>query len=269
MTFDKEYLNIGYLDTLSYKDTFVHRLDPRVKVLVSFIFILFVVSFPKYELSGLMPFFIYPVFLLTAGDIPLRAIAKKVLFVSPFAIFIGIFNPLLDTNVILTPFGVPVTGGWISFLSIIVKFVLTVSTALLLIAVTSFPGICEALERLKLPRIFVIQLLFLYRYLFVLLREALRMQRAREARSFGKRGREIKNFIRLISLLLVRSVERAERIYQAMLSRGFRGEIRVRKRYKLRLQDIVFAILTVGIFYIFRNFDIVSYIGETLRRSFG
>ncbi|MEW6215132.1 MAG: cobalt ECF transporter T component CbiQ [Nitrospirota bacterium] len=267
MTFDTEYFNAGYLDSLSYKDTFVHRLDPRTKILVSFIFILFVVSFPKYELSGLMPFFIYPVFLLTAGDIPLRAIAKKVLFISPFAIFIGIFNPLLDTNVMLTPFGVPVTGGWISFLSIIVKFILTVSTALLLIAVTSFPGICEALARMKLPRILVIQLLFLYRYLFVLMEEALRMLRAREARSFKKRGKEIKTFIRLISVLLLRTVERAERIYQAMLSRGFRGEIRVLKRHKLRLQDILFVIFSVTIFYIFRNFNIVSFIGETLSRS--
>jgi cobalt/nickel transport system permease protein len=268
MTFDLEYFNIGYLDTLSFKDTFVHRLDPRVKILVSFIFILFVVSFPKYEIAGLMPFFIYPVFLLTAGDIPLRAIAKKVLFISPFALFLGIFNPLLDTDVILTPFGISVTGGWISFLSIIVKFILTVSTALLLIAVTSFPGICEGLERLKFPRLLVIQLLFLYRYLFVLLEEALRILRAREARSFGKRGKEIKTFIRLISILLLRTVERAERIYQAMLSRGFRGEIRVLKRHSLRLRDILFALFSVMIFYVLRNYNIVSFIGETLRRSF-
>jgi cobalt/nickel transport system permease protein len=268
MTFDLEYFNIGYLDTLSYKNTFVHRLDPRVKILVSFIFILFVVSFPKYEIAGLMPFFIYPVFLLTAGDIPLRAIAKKVLFISPFALFIGIFNPLLDTDVILTPFGILVTGGWISFFSIIVKFILTVSTALLLIAVTSFPGICEGLERLKFPRLLVIQLLFLYRYLFVLLEEALRILRAREARSFGKRGKEIKTFIRLISILLLRTLERSERIYQAMLSRGFRGEIRVLKRHSLRFQDILFALSSVMIFYVFRNYDIVSFIGETLRRSF-
>jgi len=268
MTFDTEYFNIGYLDTLSYNDTFVHRLDPRVKISVSFIFILFVVSFPKYELSALMPFFIYPVFLLTAGNIPLRAIAKKILFVSPFAILIGIFNPLLDTNVMLTPFGVPVTGGWISFLSIIFKYVLTISTALLLIAVTSFPGICEALERLKLPRVFVIQLLFLYRYLFVLLKEALRMIRAREARSFGKRGKEIKTFIRLISVLLLRTLEKAERIYQAMLSRGFRGEIRVFKRHNLRIHDILFAVCSITAFYIFRNFNVVGLIGETLSRSF-
>jgi len=266
VTFDLEYFNIGYLDTLSYKTTFVHRLDPRIKILVSFTFILFVVSFPKYELSSLLPFFIYPVFLLTAGEIPFRAIAKKVLFISPFAIFIGIFNPLLDTSVIVKPFGVPVTGGWISFFTIILKFILTVSTALLLIAVTSFPGICEALERLRFPKIFVIQLLFLYRYLFVLLEESLRMIRAREARSFGKKGKEMKTFVRLISVLLIRSVERAERIYQAMVSRGFRGEIRVLKRHRLRYYDILFAIISISMFYLFRNFDIVNFIGNNLNR---
>jgi cobalt/nickel transport system permease protein len=266
VTFDIEYFNLGYLDTLSYKKTFVHRLDPRVKIIVSFVFILFVVSLPKYELSALMPFFIYPVFLLAAGEIPFSAVAKKILFISPFAIFIGIFNPLIDTSVIMKPFGVPVTGGWISFLSIIVKFILTVSTALLLIAVTSFPGICEALERLKLPKIFVIQLLFLYRYLFVLLDVALRMIRAREARSFGNKGKEIKTFIRLISVLLVRSVERAERIYQAMLSRGFRGEIRVLKRHRLRYYDVLFGIISIAMFYVFRNFDVVNSIGNSLSR---
>lgn len=267
MTFDLEYFNIGYLDTLSYKNTFVHRLDPRVKILVSFIFIFFVVSFPKYELAGLIPFFFYPVFLLAVGDIPLKAIAKKVIFVSPFAVFIGIFNPLLDTDVILTPLGIPISGGWISFFSIIIKFILTVSTALLLIAVTSFPGICEGLERLKFPRLLVIQLLFLYRYLFVLLEETLRIVRAREARSFGQKGREVKTFIRLISILLLRTVERSERIYQAMLSRGFRGEIRVHKRHSLRLQDIIFVVFSVIMFYVFRNYDIVHLIGTALRGS--
>jgi len=66
MTFDLEYFNIGYLDTLSYKNTLVHRLDPRVKILVSFIFILFVVSFPKYELAGLIPFLFLPSLLVSS-----------------------------------------------------------------------------------------------------------------------------------------------------------------------------------------------------------
>lgn len=265
MSLDLEFFSLGYLDTLSYKDTFIHRLDPRAKVLVSFAFILFVVSCPKYEISALIPFFLYPVFLLTAGDIPLQAIAKKVLLVSPFALFIGIFNPLLDTKVLTAPLGIPISGGWISFLSIMVKFVLTVSTALLLIAVTSFPGICEALARLRMPKLFVVQLLLLYRYLFVLAEEALRMVRAREARSFGGRGKDIKTFIKIVSILLVRSVERAERIFRAMLSRGFKGEIKTRKRHSLGYSDILFGAAFIILFYLFRTVPIVHLLGETFK----
>jgi cobalt/nickel transport system permease protein len=267
VSLDLEYFNLGYLDTLSYKDTFVHRLDPRIKVLVSFAFILLVVSCPKYELSVLIPFFLYPVFLLTAGDIPLKAIAKKVFLVSPFAIFIGIFNPLLDTKVLTTLLGIPISGGWISFLSILFKFILTVSTALLLIAVTSFPGICEALAGLRMPRLFVTQLLLLYRYLFVLAEEALRMARAREARSFGGRGKEIRTFIKMVSILLIRSVERAERIFRAMLSRGFRGEIRTLKRQSLAYSDVLFAVAFLIIFTLFRTVPIVHLLGETFSGS--
>jgi cobalt/nickel transport system permease protein len=269
MRFDKEYFNIGYLDSLSYKDTFVHRLDPRAKLIVSFIFILCVISFTKYELSGLLPFFIYPVFLLATGDIPFSAIAKKIAFVSPFAVLIGIFNPILDKDVLLTFHGIEVTGGWVSFLTILLKFILTVSTALLLVAVTSFTGLCEALERLKLPKAFVIQLLFLYRYLFVLLEETLRMIRAREMRSYGKKGNDLKTFIKFISVLLIRTLERAERIYQAMLSRGFSGEIKMHRKYKLRIQDILFALFSVGIFYAFKQYNIVNVLGRVFEGLFG
>ncbi len=266
MRFDKAYFNIGYLDSLSYKDTFVHRLDPRVKLLVSFIFIISVISFSKYDISGLIPFFIYPVFLIAAGDIPFETIAKRVAFVSPFAIFIGMFNPIIDNNVFFTIYGMHVTGGWISFLSILLKFVLTVSIALVLVATTSFAGLCEALERFKLPKIFVIQLLFLYRYLFVLLEETFRMVRAREARSFGKKGKDIKSFVRFISVLLIRTLERAERIYQAMLYRGFNGEIKLIRKYRLGINDLLFATFFIIIFYLLRKYNIVYILGGMVER---
>jgi cobalt/nickel transport system permease protein len=66
--------------------------------------------------------------------------------------------------------------------------------------------------------------------------------------------------------LLIRSVERAERIYRAMLSRGFRGEIRVLRRLHLRYFDIVFATGSITMFYILRNYDVVDLIGATLDR---
>jgi cobalt/nickel transport system permease protein len=75
---------------------------------------------------------------------------------------------MFDTRTAAVIFGISLSAGWISFLSILLKFALTVSAALLLIATTSFPGVCHALRRLGFPALFVSQLLFLYRYVFVL-----------------------------------------------------------------------------------------------------
>lgn len=262
INFDKEYFNIGYLDTLAYKNTFVHRLDPRVKLITTIVFIVVVVSFPKYELSKLIPFFIFPVFMVSMGEIPARFILKKLLFVSPFVFFVAIFNPVLDTAVMYNFYGIELSGGWVSFISIMIRFILTISAALLLVATTSFPGVCRALERLYVPQLFVAQIFFLYRYLFVLAEETMRMVRAINMRTFGRRKYGIKIFMSTIGLLFMKTVERSERIYHSMCSRGFIGEIRLLKRDKTGLADIVFAIIAITTFIIFRMYDIVKMLGE-------
>src|SRR4030065_1640779 len=233
MKFDNAYFNLGHLDMLSYKDPFIHRLDPRTKLCATAFFIVMVVSFPKYELSGLLPFMLFPVLLFSIGDIPVKFIMKKVLLVSSFAFFIGIFNPLLDRQPMYIFYGVTLSGGWVSFLSVMLKLFLTITSALLLIATTSFPGICHALRKFGIPDIFISQLLFLYRYIFVLVEEAMKVVRARDMRSFGNRGKGMKAFTGIIGTLFLRTVERAERIYQAMLSRGFSGALHATKPYGL------------------------------------
>jgi cobalt/nickel transport system permease protein len=268
MDFDKEYFNLGFLDTLSYKDTVIHRLDPRTKVIATFAFIVTVVSFPKYEIAGLIPFFLFPALFFSLGDIPIWFILKKVLVVSVFAVFIGIFNPLFDTRVMCTFFGIPVSGGWVSFLSILLKFFLTICSAMLLISTTSFPGICYALRQLRIPEIFVSQLLLLYRYIFVLIEETLRMVRARDLRSFGKKGQGMKIFINLIGTLFMRTIERADRIYHAMLSRGFSGTIHYVKRDHLRKADFVCLSVTGVFLILFRTYDFVNLIGRQAERMF-
>lgn len=262
MTFDDKYFNIGQIDRLSYQETFVHRLDPRVKVIATLLFLFTVISFPKYEVAPLVPFFLFPALLMALGEIPFRFILWKVILVSPFAIFIGVFNPILDTKIMTVVFGMPVSGGFVSFFSILLKFTLTVSMALLLIATTSFPGVCHALRRLGLPSIFVSQLLFLYRYLFVLMEEAMRINRAREMRSFGKNGAGIKLFVRIIGILFIRTLDRAERIYYAMLSRGFQGDMPSLKRGHIGIVDFGFMAATLTFLFIFRSFPVTEGIGR-------
>jgi cobalt/nickel transport system permease protein len=165
-------------------------------------------------------------------------------------------------------FGIPVSGGWVSFFSILLKFFLTMCSALLLISTTSFPGICHALRKLRIPEIFISQLLFLYRYIFVLIEETLRMVRARDLRSFGKRGQGMKVFINLIGTLFMRTVERADRIYNAMLSRGFSGTIYYVKSDRLRNADFVCLPLTGVFLILFRTVDLVNLIGRQAERMF-
>jgi cobalt/nickel transport system permease protein len=262
MTFDEKYFNIGRLDQLSYQDTCLHRLDSRVKVIATMLFLFTVVSFPKYEVMALFPFFLFPVLLMTIGEIPILFILKKILLVSPFALFIGIFNPLLDTTTVAVIAGIPVSAGWISFTAIMLKFSLTISAAILLIATTSFPGVCHALRQLGFPSLFTSQLLFLYRYIFVLMEEAMRITRARDMRSFGRRGTEMKVFVRLIGILFLRTVDRAERIYYAMLSRGFQGDILSLKQSHIKASDLAFLTVTISLLVVFRFFRVTEQIGR-------
>jgi cobalt/nickel transport system permease protein len=269
MTFDEKYFDIGRLDRLSYQKTCVHRLDPRAKVIATMLFLITVISFPNYEVAALVPFALFPVLLLTLGEIPARFILRKVLLVSPFALLIGIFNPLLDTQTAIVITGIPISAGLLSFLSILLKFALTVSATLLLIATTSFPGVCHALRQLRFPALFVSQLQFLYRYLFVLMEEAMRIIRARDMRSFGKRGAGMKVFVRLIGILFLRTVDRAERIYYAMLSRGFQGDIPSLKRPHLATADLVFMAMTIAFLGAFRFFRITERIGRLAQELMG
>ncbi len=262
MSFDEEYFNIGRLDRLSYQNTVIHRLDPRVKVVSTLLFLFTVISFSKYEIAGLIPFFLFPVLMVTLGDLPVGFLLKKIVIVSPFAVFIGIFNPILDTKTVAIIAGVPLSAGWLSFFTILIKFTLTVSAALLLIATTSFPGICHALRRLGVPAVFVSQLLFLYRYLFVLIEEAMRLVRARDMRSFGSRGSSMKVVARLIGVLFLRTVERAERIYSAMLSRGFSGDMPSLKEYRFRSNDGLYISLTIVLLAVFRLFPVTDMLGS-------
>ena len=161
-----------------------------------------------------------------------------------------------------------ITGGWISFVSVILRFILTVSAALILIATTSFPGVCNALDRLKVPKLFVVQLMFLYRFIFVLTEEALRMFRARSIRSFDKGRPDIKQFVQMMGLLFLRTLERAERIYLAMRSRGFDGEIRTIKKLNFMPVDVLFLFLFLLLFAIFRFANPSQLLGNILLKAF-
>ncbi|MBU0481200.1 MAG: cobalt ECF transporter T component CbiQ [Proteobacteria bacterium] len=262
---NRAFYDIGHLDSLAEADTPLHRLDPRAKVLVTAVFIICVVSFDKYEIARLLPFFLYPALLIGLGNLPLGFLLRKLLMVSPFVIFIGIFNPWLDRTVLLHLGSLHVTGGWLSFISLLLRFSLTVGCALILIASTGFPAFCMALEKLGAPRILAVQLLLLYRYLFILIGEAIRMIRAHSLRSFNRKsGISFKVFLQMLGNLLLRTIDRAQRIHRAMLSRAFTREIRIVRQFSFGYGEAMFLIGFSGLFIVLRLTDVADLLGRLL-----
>jgi len=245
-------LDLKRLDRLAAGQTAMHRLDPRAKVLATLVFIVCVVSFGRYELSAMIPFFIFPAVLIALGQLPAGYLIAKVALVCPLAIAVGIFNPFFDRTVLLHLGPLGITGGWISCASIVVRTALTVGAALTLAALTGFPAICRAMERLGMPKAFAMQLLFLYRYLFVLTEEGGRASRARELRSFGKKGRGPASYASLLGHLLLRTWQRAERIHMAMLARGFTGVFHGRDSSRFGAAELLFLLVWSSLCIILR-----------------
>ena len=266
---ENHFYDIGYLDTLAGQDTAIHRLDPRAKLITTVAFIITIVSFGKYEISALAPFVFYPVFLLAIGNLPPGYIFRKILLVSPFAVLMGMFNPMLDQHTIMAIGGLSITGGWVSFASILVRFTLTVGAAMTLVAVTGFNAVCMALEKLGAPRFFALQLLFLYRYLFVLVDEAVRMMRARSLRIFNGKGIGVAAYGSLLGHLLLRTLNRAQRIHSAMWCRGFDGNIRIMKTLSFGRSEYIFMAGWISLFIFWRLVNIPQFLGATVTGFIG
>jgi cobalt/nickel transport system permease protein len=225
-----------------------------------------VVSFHKYDPARLAPLVIYPMAIMVIGRIPFSYILKKVLIASPFVLFVALFNPILDRNPVMELGSFVISGGFLSFTSILVKYVLTVSAGLALIACTGFDAICSALSGMGVPTAFTIQLLFVYRYIFVLGEEAARMARARALRSFGDRGMGIGVYGSMLGQLLFRTMDRAQRIHLAMMCRGFDGKIRYNSPKGICWSDWIFLGGWCGLFVLLRSYDFPAWLGRELGR---
>lgn len=249
--------NLKVFDELAAQKTPVHLLHPIAKLLSTLVFIIVVASFGKYDLAAMLPLVLYPMVLISLGRLPAGYLFRRLLFAVPLVFFFGILNPWFDKTPLMQIGTITITGGLISFLSMLIRVAFTVSAALILIATSGINEIAAALLTIKIPRVFVIQLLFLYRYLTVLLEETARVLRAHSLRSFdGKGGLQFKVWGSLVGQLLLRTMNRAERIYQAMLCRGFSGEIHWSGSRKIQWKDILYCAGWVLFFGLVRLYNL-------------
>ncbi|MBN1122945.1 MAG: cobalt ECF transporter T component CbiQ [Anaerolineae bacterium] len=216
-------------------DTALHRLDPRVKLIVALSLIL---------ITGLMPSGAFGAYIALFALMMAEAIIARVSPVLVVARSLAVLPfSLAAVTLIFTgpePYlaALPVTGwpisepGLVQCVSIVFKSLISVQAAILLIATTHFTTLLWAMSSLRIPGVLVAIISFMYRYLFLLADEAARLSRARDSRSAVPAGSPVtaRSLIfrarttgRMIGSLLVRAFERSERVYNAMLSRGYTG----------------------------------------------
>ncbi|MGE0216686.1 cobalt ECF transporter T component CbiQ [Mycolicibacterium sp.] len=207
-------------------DSPVHRLPAEVKVACLVVFVLAVVATPR-ELFW--PFGIYALILLVcwrAARIPLRWILPRMLIEAPF-IVLAVLLPFAEggSRVEFAGLQLSVTGLYAAW-GIVIKGTLGVAASLTVAATTTSRELPVALSRLHVPAIIVSMLTLMIRYIDVLSAEARRMRVARISRGDSPRMlHQIGATARGVGTLFLRSYERGERVYLAMLSRGFDGRV--------------------------------------------
>lgn len=253
---------IRSLEELSDGATVVHRLHPMTKMITTIVYLVVVISFDKYDISGLIPFIIYPMLLMALGEIPYKSVLSRLLIALPFSFFAGLSNPFFDRGLAFSLLGIPISWGMLSFLSILIKTVLTVEAVLILIATTPMDKLACQLIRLKIPKIFVLQIMLTYRYLGLLIAEAGNMMTAYHLRSSRQRGIRLEHAGAFMGQLLLRSFDRAEKVYVAMKLRGFSGEYHFALSEKMRLGDYLYGLALCIVFLLMRWFNVSVFIGN-------
>lgn len=255
------YYKMFILDELATQRTAIHQISPVLKLIVTLTYLIFVVSYGKYDIAGLIPMFFYPIIIMTAANIPIKPMLAGLALAAPLVIGIGMFNPILDRAIATTVYGIELSAGVISFAALILKCCLTVLAALLLLATTGINKLSAAMHKLHVPQIFIIQLLLTYRYISVLLSEASRIYNAYALRAPQQKGIDNKVWGSLLGNLLLRTYDRGVRVYQAMKLRGFDNHYYGASLDKITTADIIYFVSWAAFFITVRLFNIPILLG--------
>ncbi|MDR2610248.1 MAG: cobalt ECF transporter T component CbiQ [Clostridiales Family XIII bacterium] len=253
---------LGKMEQLAVGDSPLHRLPPMVKLITTLVYIVAVISFPINNVSGLTPYIFYPACLMPVSGTPAKPFFARMLVALPFALLGGVSNLFILRDTAFMLGGLAVTDGLISFVSIMLKMLLTVSAVLLLAATTPFTHICRALSQLRLPGVICLQLLLTYRYIAVLIGEMITAVTAYRLRSPLRRGIHIRHIGSFLGVLLLRSMERADRVYQAMLCRGFDGTWDWVRGRRAGAASLAYAAIIIALCVLLRFFDLSEALGN-------
>jgi cobalt/nickel transport system permease protein len=259
----------SYLDKYSQLNSAIHKMDARAKIVMFFSLVIIAVSTPAADYYAFAVYLGILLFLLLLSRLPWTHVLKRSLIVVPFVLMVAIFIPFLKTDAVGGGYnlvGLNMSkSGLLVLWNVVVKSYISVVSLIILSSSTQFRDLMRGFERLRVPSIFIAISSFMYRYLFIVTDEALRMKIARDSRNFsGKWIGDTKVIGHMIATLFLRSYERGERVYMAMASRGYDGTIRgfddteMTERDYITAAAIVLVALTTRLFVLFFRIGVGS-----------
>lgn len=263
---DSRLSEINTINKLQKRDRWVNRLHPLVKLFITVLYLALVMSLDKYDLARAISFAVFPFVFYNMADLRLKTALYRMRFILPLVLAVGILNPFFDKSVIWKIGEFEITGGIVSMTTLLLKGFYAVLTAYALIAVTSIENICYALRCIKVPKVIVKVILLIYRYLFVLAEEAGRISDAYSLRAPSQRGLSYKAWGPVVGRWLLRSMDKAQRVYESMCLRGFSGDFAFSGGHKAKAADFIFLLVWTGVLLILRFTDVINSIGKLLLR---
>jgi len=236
----------AFLDEYSHLESPVHQLDPRAKLVGFALLIIVCVTTPPNLCAAFAAYLGLEAAILLMSRLPWKHVLKRMLVVLPFILVVAAFLPFFSKGGGSYNLGpVTVSGhGLIVLWNVAVKSTVSVLAVILLSSTTPFPELLRGMEKLKVPHLLTTLLSFTYRYIFVLMDEMQRMRRARDSRGWSGRWLwQAKVIGHMIAALFLRSYERGERVYAAMLARGYDGGARVLYLHQFGVMEAGFLAL--------------------------
>ena len=228
--------------------SFVHNLDPRVKIIVAILYSIVVAVSSNF--SALLPALGVSVFLIILGKLSIRKVFYRLLLVNGMIIFLWVFLPFTYKGEALFTIGpLPVTKEGVLYASqITVKCNAILLVMVALLSTTPISTLGHAMGQLYFPDKIIHLFLFTYRYIHVIFQEYNRLINAMRIRGFipGTNLHTYRSYAYLVGMLLVRSYDRAERIHKAMLCRGFHGRYYTLTQFSIKIGDIIYLSLMLS-----------------------
>lgn len=233
----------SFIDRYAELDSPLHALEARTKIIGFTALSATVLMLPPGAGTSFLLFFFLVAVMMGISQIPLEFIAGRTLMILPFVLLAAIAAPWRNDI------------GFAWFSALLMRSLLCLVFLVLLTNTTRFTELLRGLRRMGVPRVLVLNLGFLYRYIFVLADEIMRMRLADECRRVGRLPlrRELGLLTSMLGTLLLRSFERAERMYQAMLSRGYSADFPVAAPRRFSWRDLVFLSLVALFVYTIRR----------------